>query len=375
MAEKYRVAIIGFGHMHINNVAALYNHHAKVEWAACADTVPRVPELRSAPYTRDWNRQNVMKMCGIDAFYDDYREMLAKEEIDIVIITSENALHPDICEACASAGVVMCVEKPMAACMKDALRMARAARAADAALIVNWPFTWMPAGRKIAEVLSSGAIGRVLTYKMRVAHSGPLGLGAHHEGVAETAAPMTGAERAATWWHQSAAGGGAMLDFCGYGAMTSRWYIGEPAIAAVGMRANLDSHWGDADDNGAMLVRYPNAMAVIEGSWTTHHPGISSGPVIYGTSGTLVLDSQEEEQVLSIMRPEKDPEIVAPAPLPAGRTNVVEELIHHLDTGEPVHQTLSADFNLEVMAIVDAGLRSADSGKLETVDHGSWCIG
>jgi hypothetical protein len=31
-------------------------------------------------------------------------------------------------------------------------------------------------------------------------------------------------------------------------------------------------------------------------------------------------------------------------------------------------------FNLEVMAILDAGLRSAASGKLETVDNAAWCI-
>ncbi len=166
-----------------------------------------------------------------------------------------------------------------------------------------------------------------------------------------------------------------MLDFCGYGAMTSRWYIGESAVAAVGMRANLDSQWGDADDNGAMIVRYANAMAVFEGSWTTLHAGVPSGPVIYGSSGTLGLDSLGEEQVLSILRPEQDPEIVASDPLPAGRTNVAEELVHHLDTCQPVHQTLSADFNLEVMAILDAGMRSADSGMLETVNQQSWCIG
>ena len=49
--KTYRVGIIGFGHMHINNVAALYAKHPQVEMAACADTVPVRPELRVAPYT------------------------------------------------------------------------------------------------------------------------------------------------------------------------------------------------------------------------------------------------------------------------------------------------------------------------------------
>jgi hypothetical protein len=32
-------------------------------------------------------------------------------------------------------------------------------------------------------------------------------------------------------------------------------------------------------------------------------------------------------------------------------------------------------FNLEAMAILDAGVRSAASDKLETVDNATWCIG
>ena len=32
-------------------------------------------------------------------------------------------------------------------------------------------------------------------------------------------------------------------------------------------------------------------------------------------------------------------------------------------------------FNLDAMAILDAGLRSADTGKLEPVNNANWCIG
>ena len=61
--------------------------------------------------------------------------------------------------------------------------------------------------------------------------------------------------------------------------------------------------------------------------------------------------------------------------LPADRSNIAEEMIHHLDTGEALHPTLDLDFNLEVMAILDAGLRSAASGEMERVDNGVWRLG
>jgi predicted dehydrogenase len=375
MSRKVRLGIIGFGHMHINNVAALYGEHPQVEWAACADTVPLRPELRTAPYTREWNLDNNVTKLGIPKTYADYHSMLDKEDLDIVIVTSENAQHPDVVEACAKAGVNVCVEKPMAMSLSDSLRMARACQAAGTTMLVNWPLTWSPSARKAKELIDAGTIGRVLEVKWRSGHTGPLGPGAAHAGVSESAAPMSGPERGATWWHQTATGGGAMLDYCCYGALVSRWYVGEQATAAMGMRANLDSQWGDGDDNAAMIVRFPAAMALLEGSWTTRDHGVPTGPIVYGTTGTLVVESKDGKQIVRLERGHGQTTIYTPDPLPEGRSNVAEEFVHHLETGEPLHPTLEPELNVEVMAILDAGVRSATSGKIELVDNATWCIG
>jgi predicted dehydrogenase len=372
MNKKYRVGIIGFGHMHINDVAAHYAQHPQVEWAACADTRPIVSELREAPYTRGWNLKHAMNNLGVPKAYEDYHEMLAKEDLDIAIICSENAQHPDIVEACARFGTHVCVEKPMAASLPDALRMVRACQAAQTTLLVNWPITWSPQAHKVKELIEQGAIGRVLEVKFRSGHTGPLGPGAAHAGVSETAAPMTGPERGATWWHQKATGGGAMLDYCCYGAMVSRWLIGEQATAAFGMKANLDSQWGDAEDNAAMLVRFPGAMSLLEGSWTTLDHGVAGGPIVLGTTGTLVMDYSEQ---VCLKRGHGQVECIDCDPLPAGRQDVAQEFIHHLETGDPLHKTLEMLFNLEAMAILDAGIQSASSGKVELIDNAAWRIG
>lgn len=373
--KTYRLGIIGFGHMHINNVAALYAQHPQVEMVACADTVPARPELRVAPYTREWNLKFALDKLGVAKAYDDYREMLAKEHLDIVIVTSENAKHAEIVEACAAAGASVCIEKPMSASYSDALRMARACEAAGTTLLVNWPLTWSPSARKAKALIDEGVIGRVLEIKWRAGHTGPLGPSAAHAGVSETAEGMTGPERGATWWHQSAPGGGAMLDFCCYGAMVSRWYIGEQAVAALGMKANLASHWGDAEDNGVILIRFPNAMALLEGSWTTFDHGVPSGPIIYGTTGTLVVDSRDGKPVVRLERGHGQTTIYDCEPLPEGRGDVAQEYVHHLETGEPLHPSLEMYLNLEIMAILDAGVRSAASNKLEVVHTPTWCIG
>ena len=376
MAKTYRIGVIGFGHMHINNVLGLFAAHPQVELVAGADTVPLRPELRKGPYTRRWNLEHAVNDLGLPKAYDDYREMLGSEPLDIVIVTSENARHPDVVEACAAAGAGVCVEKPMAMSLADALRMVRSVQGAATTMLVNWPMTWNPAAHKAKALIDSGAIGRVLQVKARLGHTGPLGSGAKHEGVAEEAAPLSATELGAVWWHSAAAGGGAMLDFCCYGAMIARWFVGEPAVAAVGMRANLNSPFGDADDNGAMIVRFPSAMALFEGTWTTWDHGVGGGPVVYGTEGTLVMETRDGKPVVREAHGTAgEARVHEVEPLAKGRHDIAHEYVHHLETGEAIHPTLDIPVNLDAMAILDAGIRAADSGKLEPVQSGTWCIG
>jgi predicted dehydrogenase len=375
MARTVRVGVIGFAHMHINQVLALFAAHPRVKLAAGADTVPDVPERRAGPYTRQWNLEHALKDLGLPKRYPDYREMLDREALDVVVCCSENARHPEVVAACARKGVGVCVEKPMAMNLSDALAMARTAKAAGTLLLVNWPIAWRPAARALKALVAAGSIGRVLQVTTRIGHTGPLGPGAKHAGVAETAAPLTPEELGAVWWHRLAAGGGATLDFCCYGAMLARWIVGEPAVAAVGLRANLNSPFGDADDTGAMLVRFPAALARFEATWTTADHGVPCGPVVYGTDGALVLDEQDGRSCVIECRGGRRSTAREPEPLPPGRHDVAHEIVHHLETGEPLHPILDVPLNLDAMAIVDAGLRSADSGRRELVDGAIWRIG
>jgi len=68
-------------------------------------------------------------------------------------------------------------------------------------------------------------------------------------------------------------------------------------------------------------------------------------------------------------------DVVVGEPLPEGRGSEAEEFIHHLETGEPLHPTLQLEHNLEAMAILDAGIRSARSGKTELVNNATWNVG
>jgi len=242
-------------------------------------------------------------------------------------------------------------------------------RAAGTQMVINWPVTWSPAVRVMKKVLDDGVIGRPLQVKWRAGHTGPLGSGAHHTGVSQSAAPMTGPERAATWWHQVKAGGGSILDFCCYGAMLSRWWLNEQAVSAMGLRTNLDSQYGEADDNSVVVAQFPSAMAIFEGSWTTGDGAAIPSGIGYGTRGTAVLMRNQTEEYVKVYLGAGKTQDYDNEPLPADRATVAQDFIYALKNGVPAHQTIQMDFNLEVMAMLDAGVRSSLSHQTEIVQN------
>jgi predicted dehydrogenase len=375
----YRVGVIGFAHMHVNSLLDSFAKLPSVEWIACADTVPAVPSRSTKSSTRGANLKRAREVTGIPKAYDDYREMLDKEQLDIVVFCPENARHGEVAEAIAAKGIHMVTEKPMSASFSDALRMVRTARANDVSLMINWPTTWSTSVRTIKRLIEEGVIGDVWEVKWRNGASmGPLSYGTGENAV-------TDVEKGSEWWHQTAPGGGALLDYCCYGACLSRWFIGQPAVAATALRANLQSHYGDADDNAVITVRFPKALAILEATWTTWNVGVPTGPIVYGTKGALVANRQagaagQPREVVEVYTsrahgPGAPDQVIEGDPLPAGRATLAEEFIHHLETGEPLHPTLDMDNNLQFMAILDAGIRSANSGKVELVNDATWSIG
>jgi predicted dehydrogenase len=376
-AKKYRVGVIGVAHMHVNELMRKFAEHPQAELVAIADTRPEVPEINTTSRsTRGYTLETARGELGIPTQYDDYHELLDRERIDIAIVCSENSRHGEVCEAAYAHGAHVVTEKPMAASLAEALTMVRAARAADRRLMVNWPSTWSPAIRRMKALLDDGAIGRLWEVHARYGSLGPLSYGSTHPGVKGPTAMLTDEEKAATWWHRAGNGGGALLDYCCYGACLSRWYFGVPAQAVFGLKMNANTHYGSADDNAVLTVRFPQGLAVLRATWSVVDHAIPTGPILYGTTGTMSLQGASATgQVRLVQGKGAEPRIVDGSPLPEGRATLAEEFIHHLETGEPLHPTLDADFNLDAMAILDAGIRSAESAQMELVNNFHWTVG
>lgn len=361
--KKYRLGVIGFAHMHVTTLMDEFSQLPNIEWIACADTKPVVPSLSSEPGTRRANLQRAINVVGIPKVYEDYRAMLDEEQFDIVIVCCENARHGEVVAEVAAKGANVVVEKPMATTYNDALKMVRAAKNHNIGLAINWPSTWQPVIREAHKLVANGEIGDV--WKFRYSNAMSLGPLEHGQVVSDM-------EKGAEWWHQKKMGGGAYLDYCSYGACLSRWYIGQPAVGTYGLTANFLSTYGDAEDNGVVVARFPKAVAILEGSWTTPHRGIPNGPIVYGSEGVLVCDGAGKGLISIYRKGTTTPTVYDGGTLPEGRETIAKEFMHHLQTGEPLHPTLDIPVNLDAMAILDAGIRSADSSSFELVKDKHW---
>lgn len=367
---KFKVCIVGFAHVHINDVAKHFYDHPETDLVGCADTKPMLPELKpGAIYTRKWNIKYCSEKYKIE-IYENWKQMLVKLKPDLCVVNSENWYHPQIVEFCACHGIGVCVEKPLATSYSEGLKMVRDCQAHGTFLMVNWPVTWNPGLQMVKKLIEQGAIGDVIQVKTRMGHTGPLGRGAKHK-IAETAESLTEEEKAATWWHQHHCGGGAMADYCCYGSVVSCWYAGQPAVSAIGMRINSITTTGDAEDNSAMIVRFPSVYAVLEGTWTTINHTFKS-PIVYGTKGAIVADYKTGQVIL--YGEDATVEEIANDPLPQALKDVACGYVEHRKSGS-LHYTALPEFNLRALAVLDAGIRSSESGKMELVNNPHWQIG
>ena len=157
MSKTYRLGVLGVSHMHVNGLIDRFDALPNVEWVACADTVPVMPTTTQKPASRPASIRRAQEKTKIPKVYEDYREMLDKETFDVIIFCPENARHGEVAEAIAAKGIHMVTEKPMSASLSEALRVARAVKANNVELMVNWPTTWAPGVRKMKELIDDGA--------------------------------------------------------------------------------------------------------------------------------------------------------------------------------------------------------------------------
>lgn len=118
-------------------------------------------ELVAVADIREENAERAAEEFGAESHYTDYREMLAREQLDAVDICTPEFLHAEQTEAAAEAGIHVICEKPMSNSVAGADRMIAACEKAGVVLMIAHSRRFTGRYRRIREAIDHGEIGEV----------------------------------------------------------------------------------------------------------------------------------------------------------------------------------------------------------------------
>jgi predicted dehydrogenase len=315
------------------------------------DSAKSIPDARicSAADPHPHLRQKLGALLGLPpaVLYDEYREMLDNEKLDACLVFVENSRHAEVAEECARRGLPVMVEKPIASSLAEADRMLRAAERHKTRLMVNYPLFHQPFPELCRGIMERGEIGRVWLMRFATGHSGPEDF----------------CSREFTDWllDPRKNGGGAIQDFCTYGAALFSWFFGRPdRVTAMAGRFVKEGY--RADDHAIITLRYDTARIIgtIEGTWASR-PGLMAFS-LYGEKGSIF--NSPDGTGFRIQRPAAE----KPVELPIPDTGTWEDkplpyFVSRLRDGLPFEGMTDARVARDAQEIVDAAKLSAARGR------------
>lgn len=163
--DRVRLGIIGVGNRGDQMIDA-FKKHADCEFTAICDVYQ--------PYI-EFAKQ---KVGGNPFTTGDYRELLGRNDVDAVVIATPDHWHAlQFIDAC-KAGKDVYVEKPLSLTVVEGRKMVEAARRYDRVTQVGVQRRTAPVCRKMAELVQSGAIGKVTAARcFHITNETPMGLG------------------------------------------------------------------------------------------------------------------------------------------------------------------------------------------------------
>jgi predicted dehydrogenase len=267
--KKLRVGVIGGGYGR-NHILA-YRVSGNVEVAAfCQRTQSDAEKI-----AREFNVPNV---------FTDYRELLQMKQLDAVSIATPPSFHCPIALEAFSRGLHVLCEKPLALNLTEAESMLAGARDANRVHMTAFNFRFIPAVRRMKELLEEGYVGDRIFHvdaswlvEGRLASETPLG-----------------------WRHRKENAGVGVLGDTGVHLIDLvRWLVGDfRKVSGQATIFNKERRLPDGSGKGAVTVE-DSCMFIAELSGgvqaNLHVSGVARGNIfqsirIFGSEGALRVD-------------------------------------------------------------------------------------
>jgi predicted dehydrogenase len=338
--SRVRVAVLGAGFISDYHIAGLLEAGAEVV-ALSGRRLERARE-KAARY-------------GISHVTADHRELLARDDVDAVVVATPDATHADIASAAARAGKAVLLQKPMARTSAECLRILEAAHAAGVVLCVSFLHRYFEEVAAVRELLAAGGLGRIHQVRQRNA--------------------TPGADWAPWFYRREAVGGGVVLQLGVHGIDLLRHLFGEiEAVSASVATLSTTRRLADGtvvtpDNEDLALATYrlpADVLAAHEMSYTEVAGTDRFRLEIYGERGTAWLRSERGRLALYAPAHTGREDWVTPELPPADFRARQHRHFLAMVRGEAVPDSSARD-GLGSVLVAEAIYRAAASGTWEKV--------
>lgn len=332
-----RVAIVGLVHGHVGGWFDELSQHPEIQLVGVAEP----DEALRARYAARYH-------LAPGLLFPSESALLAHTQPQAVLVYTAIAGHRAAIEEAAHHHVAAMVEKPLSTTLADALAIQQLSRQFQVPVLVNYETTWYPSNTATAKLLWSGEIGDLRKLVVHDGHKGPKEIGVGPEFLGWLTDPQQN-------------GAGALFDFGCYGVDLATWLMhGAPPLTVTAVTQQIKPDvYPRVDDEGTIILTYPHAQAIIQGSW--NWPFDRKDMEIYGATGYVDTVAQSG---LRIRRPGQGSEHTESAPpLPPPFDTPLHYLAAVLRGQlQPEGDLSSLDTNVTVMRILDAARESAQTG-------------
>jgi UDP-N-acetylglucosamine 3-dehydrogenase len=214
--------------------------------------------------------ESFAKDFGIRA-YADWRELIAREKLDLAVLFLPHADCPEAAVACAEKGAHLLVEKPMAADSAGLRRMVDAAR--KAGRLLSSPYVWRyhPVCRQMKRFIREGALGRIVGCEGRCA------AGRLHRYIDGNAA----------WMLQKArSGGGPMYNLGVHWIDLYRWFLEDEVAEVAAKNVKVNQEYDIEDNSFALLTFRRGTVLALDISYTVPDSYPAGRDLYLGLRGT-----------------------------------------------------------------------------------------
>jgi len=223
--------VLGFAHGHVNSYCTRWRQEPELGVCPIAGWDDDADRLAKAA------QNHSIAPCTTPA------ELLARSDVEAVVIAAKTSQHVDLVEQAAAAGKTIILQKPMALTLAEADRIVAAVDAAGVRFTMAWQMRVDAQNLKMKELVDSGTLGPVYLARRR-----------HGLGVCLSDA------FADSWHVDPAANRDIWADDAAHAIDFVYWMFGEPESVTAEMVSLR--HPRMPMDNGVALFRYADGPLV-----------------------------------------------------------------------------------------------------------------